>query len=868
MFSNDNSGMYPSGAPSQGMMYAQPYPGPAPNNTSAPMQYAGGGNVMPRQAEMVRSMGQRGDNVLAYINPREAMHLAKNHGMDINPHTGLPQFGLYDSMKNYGNQAYNYLSPYASQAYGMGKQAATGLVSQGLGALDKGVGYALQPIGAQFGTYLGGTSGGMLGGAGGKHLGDMYRNSGGMQGAFDRYMGGKPVMGNPSTIASGIGNAMYDKVGRPLVQQGLGRVDQEVSSFLPRLGEHMGQQMGGGAGGMRIGNDIGQMAANRYNGMGGMAGQQGRMEGMAGMAPQVPAFAEGGFFSSVGNFFGGQNPPPLPPRPGYSLPGGMHPYMPGPALPPRPPMGMPNLPPPPARGGFGPNGAIGMQAPPLPAFAEGGYNHGHYHSPDRDFFFDEPLKFKRGGALKHRKMNNIHDVAERLRSHAEGEDKVLAHINPNEAEELSYSQGQSFNDETGLPQFGGFSNLFRKARKSKFLRKALPLLGSVVGSAIAGPAGALMGGALLKSMAHKNPLKGAMQGALMGGAYGTLAPIVGNALGMSSTSGIGNALSLSGTPGLHRLGLQGLAGLGAGSAAGETGIGGMGSSALSGIGLLRRQQPQLQQFEEHSPQEESGPLSGLLGFGKGAMDFVGGPLNAGLLGATILGASKAKQKRPDERSLREQMQEVEQAQAGQEGPSATFSPRRTVYREPPAGYRPGIDPEWKYYVTIDPTTGQDLYAAEGGYIDGYADGGEVDMQGGALGDYLQGPSGGQEDNRQHHINEGDYILNATDISLLGDGNSEAGALKVMKFLEDLDRKPSKTMAKKKGGSTTRRSIRAALSDGELRIPAEKVEKLGDGDGKKGSKKIDGMRKNLRKHKGVKAILPPKTKPLKAYMKGA
>jgi hypothetical protein len=811
---------------------------------------------------MVRSMGQRGDNVLAYINPREAMHLAKNHGMDINPHTGLPQFGLFDSMKNYGNQAYNYLSPYASQAYGMAKNYGTGLVSQGLGALDKGVGYALQPIGAQVGTYLGGTSGGMLGGAGGKHLSSMYGNSGGMQGAFDRYMGGKPIMGNasPTSVAGSIGNAMYDKVGRPLLNEGLSRMDQGVSEFLPRFGEHMGQQMGGGAGGMRIGNDIGQMAANRYNGMGGMAGQQGRMEGMAGMAPQVPAFAEGGFFSGISNMFGGPTPPPLPPRP-YAMPGGMHPYMPAPALPPRPPMGMPNLPPPPARGGLGPNGAVGMQAPPLPSFAEGGYNHGHYHTPDRDFFFDEPLAFKRGGALKHRKMNNIHDVAERLHSHAEGDDKVLAHINPREAEELSYSQGQSFNEETGLPQFGGVSNLFRKIRKNKFLRKALPLVGSVVGSAIAGPSGALMGGALMKSMAHKNPLKGAAQGAIMGGAYGALAPIVGNAMGISPTSGIGNALSLSGTPGLHRLGLEGLMGMGAGKAA--TGY------AAGEAGLMHRQQPQLQQMEEQAPQEEAGPLSGLLGFGKGAMDFVGGPLNAGLLGATILGATKAKHKHPDEKSLREQMQEMEQVQAGQEKPAATYGPRKMVYRPAPEGYRPGIDPEWKYYMTVDPTTGQDLYAAEGGYIDGYADGGEVEhMHGGALGDYLQGPSGGQEDNRDRHINEGDYILNATDISLLGDGNSEAGALRAMEFLEDLDKKPVKRMAKKKGGSTTRRSIRAALSDGELRVPAEKVEKLGDGDGKKGAKKFDTMRKNLRKHKGVKAILPPKTKPLKSYMKGA
>lgn len=861
MFSGNGDMMYAQGAgamqsgfpsgPSTNMGYSQMNPpAPFPNYNLAQAQYASGGRVgMPQAAEALQGMGQRGDNILAYINPHEAAMLARTQGMDMNPMTGLPQFGLWDSLKGYGNQAYGALAPYANQAYGMAKNYGTGLVSQGLGALDKGVGYALQPIGAQIGTYLGGTSGGMIGGAGGKQLSSMYGNSGGMQGAFDRYMGGKPIMGNasPSSVAGGIGNAMYNTVGRPLVGAGLQRADQEVGRFLPQLGQHLGQQMGGGAGGMRMGNSIGQMAANGYQKAGGLSGQQGRMEGMAGMAPQVPAFAGGGWLSGLSDMLGGQNPPALPPRPAYQFPGGQHPYMPGPALPPRPPMGAPNLPPPPARGGAGPGGF----APPVPAFAGGGYADGGQYPGNQDFFFEPALGYKAGGS-PHARLNNPKALAERLRTKGEGQDKILAHINPKEAEMLAGSQGMGFNDDTGLPQFGGLSHLFRKLRHSKFARKALPILGSVIGSAIGGPGGAVAGGALGKSLAHKNPLKGAAQGAIMGGVYGLAAPAIGNAMGISSTSGIGNALSLSGTPGLHRLGLEGLAGMGAGHA------------AIAGAGAN-----QVMNRPEEAPKEmpqEEGLWGSLKGLGKDASDLVGGPLNLGLLGLTGMGmyqGSKKKKGQDHEQSIREKM--------GEEGiedihkPWAPIRKEKMIYREPPAGYRPGIDPQWKYYMTIDPDTGQDLYAAKGGYIEGEGhDGNEY----AALGGYIHGDTSAQADDIDMTLQDGDYIMNGTDVSLLGDGNSLAGANALKQFEADIDHLPAPKRFDRKASGGQAGGIPAKVSAGEYRIPAEKVAKLGGGNPKKGAKKLDTLRKNLRKHKGVKKILPPKSKPVQSYMKGA
>jgi hypothetical protein len=651
---------------------------------------------------------------------------------------------------------------------------------------------------------------------------------------------------------------MYDKVGRPLVGAGLQRADQEVGRFLPQLGQHLGQQMGGGAGGMRIGNDIGQSMASRYQNSGGMAGQQGRMEGMAGMAPQVPAFAGGGWLSGLSDMFGGQNPPALPPRPAYQLPGGQHPYMPGPALPPRPPMGSPNLPPPPARGGLGPNGAVGMSAPPLPAFAGGGYADGGSY-PDGDFFFKRSLGYKSGG-LSHARMNNPKALAEKLRAKGEGQDKILAHINPKEAEMLAGSQGMGFNDETGLPQFGGLSSLFRKLRKSKFARKALPIIGSILGSAIGGPGGAIAGGALGKSLAHKNPLKGAAQGAIMGGVYGLAAPAIGQAMGISPASGIGNALSLSGQPGLHRLGLEGLMGAGAGAAAP--------AAAAAAVPMTAKQMLPQQQLPQQAAEEE-GLWGTLKGLGKGASDLVGGPLNLGLMGALGIGLANSKPKKHKEQTLQEKMQEDGLANIGgiaKETPPTPLRNEKMVYRPAPEGYQPGVDPQWKYYMTVDPATGQDLYAAKGGYIEG--EGHHDHDQYAALGGYIHGDTSAQADDIDMTLQDGDYIMNGTDVSLLGDGNSLAGANALKQFESEIGKLPAPKRFERKASGGQAGGIPAKVSAGEYRIPAETVAKLGKGDAKKGAKKLDTLRKNLRKHKGVKKILPPKSKAVKAYMKGA
>lgn len=76
---------------------------------------------------------------------------------------------------------------------------------------------------------------------------------------------------------------------------------------------------------------------------------------------------------------------------------------------------------------------------------------------------------------------------------------------------------------------------------------------------------------------------------------------------------------------------------------------------------------------------------------------------------------------------------------------------------------------------------------------------------------------------------------------------------------------------KGAGSGRADTIDARLSDGEYVMDAETVAMLGDGSTKEGARRLDGLRANLRKHKGTalaKGKFSPNAKSPLAYMKGA
>jgi hypothetical protein len=106
--------------------------------------------------------------------------------------------------------------------------------------------------------------------------------------------------------------------------------------------------------------------------------------------------------------------------------------------------------------------------------------------------------------------------------------------------------------------------------------------------------------------------------------------------------------------------------------------------------------------------------------------------------------------------------------------------------------------------------------------------------------YLNGDSGGQDDDVRMDLPPGAYIMPADVVADAGDGNSLAGEKK----------------------------IKALVSHGEMKISPEIVSKLGNGDNDLGAKKLDMFVKNIRKHKrGGKIGLPPRSKSLESYLRG-
>lgn len=349
-------------------------------------------------------------------------------------------------------------------------------------------------------------------------------------------------------------------------------------------------------------------------------------------------------------------------------------------------------------------------------------------------------------------------LAERVRAAGTDGDTILAHINPYEAAQLArQSGGASINPHTGLPSY--------KFKIGKVLKKVAQVAAPFVGGAIAGPAGAAVGGGL--------------SGLLQGGKNKVRNTLIGAGLGYVGAGGLGNLGGVGNViPSVNNaVGLTGLAG--------RMGIG-AGTATKAGM-ALGAQTARNAAAKEAAAAGGLGGLGGLLG-----KDPIGNALLAttviGGLGG-ILGGNKGSN-----------AENIGGAGSIQEGVNAGFvrkgnedrrvKPTERVQRilsdQELAALEAAGNPEFQYFENVNP---QVQYMAHGGYLDG--------------------DDGGQED-----------------------------------------------------------TIPAQLSDGEYVISADVVSNLGDGNNRKGAKKLDQLMANSRKHKYAKGGkgLPPKSKSLEAYMK--
>jgi len=186
---------------------AMPMEGPAAE--MPPLAMAGGGITNLRsQADMVRRANRSGDSVLAHINPREAAMLGRTQGSSINPITGLPEYGFFDSIGKFFKKAAGIILPVALNflAPGLGT-IASGVIGSGLGAMINGA----NPSQALQAGLMGGVTGGIFSGVSGMLSGGTFMGGvqgglpTGMQGMFGGTGAGMNVVPNsPSGMSAGM----------------------------------------------------------------------------------------------------------------------------------------------------------------------------------------------------------------------------------------------------------------------------------------------------------------------------------------------------------------------------------------------------------------------------------------------------------------------------------------------------------------------------------------------------------------------------------------------------------------------------------------------------------------------------------------
>ena len=319
----------------------------------------------------------------------------------------------------------------------------------------------------------------------------------------------------------------------------------------------------------------------------------------------------------------------------------------------------------------------------------------------------------------------------------------------------------SINPLTGVPEFGFFKKI------GKFLKKAAPTIGKIVGFAVGGPAGAAIGGGIGGAVKTGN-LSGALKHAASGyvlGSVGAGAGLKGNLGwekgigGLFKTAGKGGVWGLGATPTtaggiggfFQNLGARGAAGLGFGSIpeghiAGNlfgkdgvwSGLSGMEKVGVGGLGLAA-----LGGFEAGKDDSQMpGPSGELGGYLQRPLSAAGLPTQYGTEGVGVGG--------PGGMPL--------SMGSGITGGGGTLDPATAAYLRETMGdeeYSKLMFPEFQQRPTLK----------DGGAI--Y----ELDMRGGGE---SSGPGTGMSDDVPAMLSDGEFVMTKQSVAGIGDGDHEKG----------------------------------------------------------------------------------------------
>lgn len=453
---------------------------------------------------------------------------------------------------------------------------------------------------------------------------------------------------------------------------------------------------------------------------------------------------------------------------------------------------------------------------------------------------DQQMNYARGGKVKKKKkggiMRAMPTLAEMIRGQGEGNDKILAHINPEEAEMLAQTSGGDINPITGLPQFGLFDNP-GKWLKSNLGGGAGAIIGNMIMPGVGGIIGGALGGAAGSAIrGRKDYSQAGLRGAGMGAMLPSAASLLGSGASSLGMEGTGNFLSKYGAenaimPSLGRL----MGNNTIGNYIGSIGQGGNpltaaisnGTTGMSAGDSIPSLAERTAAADKVAGVEQSF-IDKLMGK---SSDFFSDPMN--LLSSAVLASSfmnkpkkdtperRADEKKREEKAMRLNSHELAEKeaydlaveQARRRNERRKFLPEERLGNIDPV-YRKTHTPEeykkygkWLSYYNNPEFSGEPVPFKKGGKVTNMEyEVEEIDSPRG-LGYFLEGHTGGQDD-----------------------------------------------------------KIPALLSDGEFVIPADVVSHAGDGNNTAGAKKFDELLKTIRKHKGGSIKLPPKAKSLANYMR--
>lgn len=456
--------------------------------------------------------------------------------------------------------------------------------------------------------------------------------------------------------------------------------------------------------------------------------------------------------------------------------------------------------------------------------------------PMRLFEVPNVAHFARGG---------LATAARQVRDAGRGGDEILIHINKAEFEQLRKNWGEpSVNPQTGLPEYGFFSKLWKKVKKvfkkvapvlgiaaSVFMPALAPAIGSALGAT--GAAAGAIGNAVIGGVtgAASGGTKGALSGALLGGLGGSAGKI-GGKLGLTGTAarlagnsllgGVGSrirggdfgqgmmsgAISSALTPSINKM----VGDVGKSIGLNPSGIDATGNEVAPGVTPptsnsatalptdMGAEMPDMApqsgasnvDFDINNPTLADVPvdMSGMqmpdVNYAKPTiMDRVNtgmdwakknpGKVALGVLALNSMGGDAEQPKKP---SLPDWWNEPL--------PQYKFDRRQTTA---PVGsyYTYGEMPEVKFYDQND----------VGMYRGGFAGGGAGPLSGNPRFVRANTGANGRADNIDAKLSEGEYVMDAETVALLGDGSAEDGARKLDEMRSKLRRHKGKALVKGK-----------------------------------------------------------------------